>query len=99
MPPEISKIYWLFIHRGSLTAEVTLCKTADTHSAFHMLARGRSISTVIVRGSNNSRYYDFEEQNYNNSRSMRKIFNFPPRINRVNKVTLITVLQKYMTQE
>ena len=30
VPREISKIYWLFIHRGSLTAEVTLCKTADT---------------------------------------------------------------------
>ena len=36
---EISKIYWLFIHRGSLTAEITLCKTVDTHSAFHTLAR------------------------------------------------------------
>ena len=28
-----------------------------------------AISTVIVCGSNNSRYYDFEEQNYNNLRS------------------------------
>ena len=75
---EISKIYWLFIHRGSLTAEVTLYKTGDTHSAFHTLARDRAISTIIVRGSNNSRYYDFEEQNYNNLRTVRKIFNFFP---------------------
>ena len=33
VPREISEICWLFIHRGSLTAEVTQCKTADTHSA------------------------------------------------------------------
>ena len=55
VPREIPKIYWLFIHRGSLTTEVTMCKTADTHSAFHTLARDRAISTAIVSGSNNSR--------------------------------------------
>ena len=55
VPREISKIYWLFIHQGYLTAEVTLCKMADTHSAFHTLARDRAISTAIVCGSNNSR--------------------------------------------
>ena len=33
VPREISKICWLFIRWGSLTAEVTHCKTAVTHSA------------------------------------------------------------------
>ena len=47
VPREISKLCWLFIHRGSLTAEVTLCKTADTHSTFHTLARDWAISTII----------------------------------------------------
>ena len=55
VPHEISKIYWLFIHRGSLTAEVIVCKTADIHSTFHILAHDQAISTVIVCGSNNLR--------------------------------------------
>ena len=32
---------------------------------------------LIINVSNNSRYYDFEEQNYNNSLSVRKILHFP----------------------
>ena len=46
------------------------CKTADTHSAFsHACARSghfyhnSSWFYIIIRVSNNSRYYDLEEQN------------------------------------
>ena len=58
VPRDISKIYWLIIHRGSLTDEVYNTVQNGGHQFrmnYHTLTHDRAISTVIVRGSNNSR--------------------------------------------
>ena len=49
---------------------------------------------LIIRGA----HFDFEEQNYNNSRSVRKIFNFFPRINRVNMIFSLYFQQRFMQE-